>query len=140
VKIKIVKKLTSKIIESCLYYAAPDHIKHPILQTRVKINGVNKTIAPVGSWEDMLFSEEMKNAIKYGYKINILWGYNFNSENVFKDYVDFLYNLRLKYPKSDPMNFIAKILLNSLYGRFGMNDNFPTITIIPRDYYNDFEK
>jgi hypothetical protein len=28
---------------------APDNIKHPILQTRVKINGVNKTIAPIGS-------------------------------------------------------------------------------------------
>jgi hypothetical protein len=28
---------------------APDDIKHPILQTRVKINGVTKTIAPIGS-------------------------------------------------------------------------------------------
>jgi hypothetical protein len=28
---------------------APDDIKHPILQTRVKVNGINKTIAPIGS-------------------------------------------------------------------------------------------
>jgi len=28
---------------------APNDIKHPILQTRVKINGINKTIAPIGS-------------------------------------------------------------------------------------------
>jgi hypothetical protein len=28
---------------------APDDIKHPILQTRVKINGVTKTIAPIGT-------------------------------------------------------------------------------------------
>jgi DNA polymerase family B len=118
---------------------APDNIKHPILQTRVKINGVNKTIAPIGSWEDMLFSEEMKNAIKHGYKINVLWGYTFKSENIFKDYVEFLYKLRSQYPSSDPMNFIAKILLNSLYGRFGMDDNFPTINIIHKDYYPDFE-
>jgi len=118
---------------------APNDILHPILQTRVKINGVTKTISPIGTWEDMLFSEEMKNALNLGYKINILWGYTFNSENVFKDYVNFLYNLRLQYPKSDPMNFIAKILLNSLYGRFGMNDNFDSINVIPKKFYPDFE-
>jgi hypothetical protein len=27
----------------------------------------------------MLFSEEMKNAVKYGYKIDVLWGYTFKS-------------------------------------------------------------
>jgi DNA polymerase type B, organellar and viral len=37
------------------------------------------------------------------------------------------------------MNFIAKILLNSLYGRFGMDDNFDNITIIHKDFINDFE-
>lgn len=31
-----------------------------------------------------------------------------------------MYNLRLLYPKSNPMNLIAKLLMNSLYGRFGM--------------------
>ncbi len=118
---------------------APNDIKHPILQTRVKINGINKTIAPIGSWEDMLFSEELYNAEKYGYKFKILWGYTFESKNIFKDYVNFLYNLRLQYPKSDPLNFIAKILLNSLYGRFGMDDNFEDINVIHKDFYGDFE-
>ena len=37
------------------------------------------------------------------------------------------------------MNFIAKILLNSLYGRFGMDDNFDNINVIHKDYYSDFE-
>jgi len=45
----------------------------------------------------------------------------------------------LNYNKSNPLNFIAKILLNSLYGRFGMNDNFANITIIDKDLYPDFE-
>jgi len=45
----------------------------------------------------------------------------------------------LNYPKSDPMNFIAKILLNSLYGRFGMDDNLSEIMVIDKDYYSDFE-
>ena len=118
---------------------APDDIKHPIIQTRTKINGLTKTISPIGIWEDMLFSEEMKNAEKYGYKFKVLWGYTFDSKNIFKEYVEFLYNLRLQYPKSDPMNYIAKLLLNSLYGRFGMDDNFEKIRVIHKDYYSDFE-
>src|SRR5882757_5320357 len=37
------------------------------------------------------------------------------------------------------MNYIAKILLNSLYGRFGMDDNFLEIDIIHKDFYSEFE-
>jgi len=48
--------------------------------------------------------------------------------------VDILYELRGKFPKTDPMNLIAKLLLNSLYGRFGMKDSFLNITI-----FNDFK-
>jgi len=118
---------------------APDDILHPILQCRVKVNGIKKTLAPIGNWEDMLFSEELKNALNYGYKINVLWGYTFEKEVIFKDYVDFLYNIRQKYSKSDPLNFIAKILLNSLYGRFGMTDNFENINIIDKKFCSDFE-
>jgi hypothetical protein len=29
----------------------------------------------------MMFSGEIDNAIKYGYKVNILWGYTFNKKN-----------------------------------------------------------
>jgi hypothetical protein len=38
--------------------------------------------------------------------------------------------MRLTYPKSDPMNYIAKINMNSLYGKFGMRDEFDITTII----------
>nr|WRO45312.1 hypothetical protein [Russula virescens] len=118
---------------------APDKIKHPIIQTHVKINNMIRTISPIGTWEGMIFSEEMDNAIKYGYKFNILWGYKFERKNIFREYVDFLYNLRLEYSKDNPLNYIAKILLNSLYGRFGMDDNFSEVNIIHKDYLADFE-
>jgi hypothetical protein len=118
---------------------APDNIKHPIIQTHVKTSNGIRTISPIGVWEDMIFSEEMDNAIKYGYKFNILWGYTFDKKIIFSDYVDFLYNMRLQYSKTDPMNHSSKILLNSLYGRFGMEDNFAEIDIIHKDFYADFE-
>lgn len=103
---------------------SPENLKHPIIQTHVQTDNGIRTMAPLGQWNDLLFSEEMDNAIKYGYKFKILWGYTFNRANVFKKYVEVLYKLRLEYPKTDPMNYIAKLLLNSLYGRFGMDVHF----------------
>lgn len=87
----------------------------------------------------MYFSEELYNASKYGYKFEILWGYTFQKDFTFKEYVDDLYKLRLTYPKSDPMNMIAKLLLNSLYGRFGMDDNFVSTKIVNSKDYSNFE-
>jgi hypothetical protein len=108
---------------------APDNLKHPIIQTHIKTKSGIRTVAPLGTWEDMIFSGEMDNAIKFGYKFEILWGYKFEPENIFKKYVDTLYQLRLKYHRSHPLNLVAKLLMNSLYGRFGMIDEFPDITI-----------
>ena len=117
---------------------APNNIKHPILQTHIKTDSGIRTIAPLGKWKDMIFSAEMDNAMKLGYKFEILWGYKFERKNVFKSFVNTLYNLRLNYPKSNPLNLIAKLLLNSLYGRFGMIDSFPNIKIINRNEMDQF--
>jgi hypothetical protein len=113
----------------------PEYLEHPILQVHHKTNAGIRTISPLGSWTGWYFSEELYNAEKFGYKFEVLRGYYFNSGYLFKDYVNDIYNLRLKYPKSDPMNYIAKILLNSLYGRFGMDDNFSETEILSgKDY------
>jgi hypothetical protein len=67
----------------------------------------------------MYLSEKLKNALKFGYSYEVIWGYTFKKGYIFKDYVDKLYNFRLTFPKSDPRNLSCKLLLNSLYGRFG---------------------
>lgn len=114
---------------------APDNLKHPIIQTHVKTGNVITTMAPLGNWEGMIFPEELINAEKYGYKFEILWGYKFKRKNIFNGYIGILYKFRLKYPKSHPLNLIAKLLLNSLYGRFGMIDAFLDIRI-----FNSFKE
>jgi hypothetical protein len=108
----------------------PENLLHPILQLHHKTNNGIRTISPLGTWEGMYFSEELYNAQKYGYKFEVLRGYLFEKDNIFDSYINDLYELRLTYPKTDPMNYTAKLLLNSLYGRFGMDDNFNTIEII----------
>jgi hypothetical protein len=118
----------------------PQDLKHPILQLHHKTVGGIRTIAPIGAFSGWFFSEELYNAKKYGYHFEILRGYIFDRGNIFKDYINSLYNLRLEYDKSDPMNYTAKILLNSLYGRFGMNDDFNLLDIVDQKELREMEK
>ena len=66
-----------------------------------------------------LHSPEYENALK-DYSISIKNGYYFKKANIFSKFVDDLYLLRSQYPKKDPMNLTCKLIMNSLYGRFGM--------------------
>src|SRR5450631_3634555 len=58
--------------------------------------------------------------LKFGYQFEILNGYQFDKGDLFSGYVNKMYNLRLQYAKGHAINLIAKLLLNSLYGKFGM--------------------
>lgn len=117
---------------------APKDMKEPILQVKRKINNLTRTIAPTGSWKGWYFSEELYNAEKYGYKFEVLKGYTFNKGYIFKDYVEKLYAIKESHPKGSPMNMNAKLLLNSLYGRFGMSPYSEEHIILPSHLSNQF--
>ena len=112
---------------------APDNLNVPILL--LKNDQTNrKTIAPLGSWEGWYVSEELKLAQNYGYKIQVMKAYHWdNKADIFSGYVDTLYQNRLKYAKSDPKNFISKLLMNSLYGKFGMNPTLMNYDVFSSD-------
>jgi hypothetical protein len=59
--------------------------------------------------------------MKYGYKFKVLRGYTFKQEYIFSDFVNFLYEMKNNSEKNSPDYTISKLLLNSLYGRLGMN-------------------
>lgn len=111
---------------------APDHLKVPVLLTKIK----GKTIAPVGEWSGWYFTEELKFAQSLGYKITVKGGYLFEYKNIFYDYVNTLYNNRLTYDKSDPRNLICKLLMNCLFGRFGMNPQMSVHAIVEQSDLN----
>ena len=101
---------------------SPDYLDHPILQRRIRTSdGLIRTIAGLGSWQGWIASHEMDNAMKFGYEFEIIRGYEFELGDIFSTYIEKLYNLRLQYGKGTPMNLIAKLLMNSLYGKFGMS-------------------
>lgn len=115
---------------------SPKFLEHPIIQTHVKTKNGIRTISPLGNWFDWICSPEMDNAIKYGYKFKIIKGYTFERGKPFNQIIEDLYKLRLNYSKSDPMNYVGKLFMNSLYGRFSLYDNFNEIIIVNKETLN----
>jgi len=91
-----------------------------------------RLIFPNGKWSDWYFSEELKYAKSNGYKIRVIKGYSFNKvSNVLHTFVKSLYaeksnNLDISVKQT------AKLLLNSLLGRFGL-DIHSSVTDIVSD-------
>ena len=86
---------------------------------------------------DILFSEEMFNAMKYGYTFQVHCGYLFDRANLFEQFINELYQLRLSYAKSDPMNLICKLVMNSCYGKFGQAIKLPIYMILNENDHNE---
>jgi hypothetical protein len=119
--------------------SSPEYLEHPLLLRRIKTADGVRTIAGLGSWEGWIYSMEMDNAMKFGYTFEILKGYQFEKGYIFKEYVETMYNLRMEYDKSHPMNLIAKLLMNSLYGKFGMRMESTIIEIFNTNNKKDIQ-
>ena len=110
----------------------------------VKFNQFNKKI-PAVLWakssgfslefiykgEGYFFSNEIEKAIKVGTDIEIIDGYVWTkSKAIFKDFINYFYNLRQEN-KNNVLNYICKIILNSLYGKFGQREEKSRLIFIP---------
>lgn len=109
----------------------PENLKIPILQTKVQtLHGGYRTVAPLGTWRGMHSSIELNEYKKIGYQFKIHRGYIFKTEYIFKEYVDTLYEIKTNSERGTPDFIISKLLLNSLYGRFGMDPHMETHAIV----------
>jgi hypothetical protein len=73
-------------------------------------------------------TEETKLAISKGYKllkIHELYSYEKKSPDLFRDYIDTFYKMKEKasLDKNEGLRTLTKLCLNSLWGRFAMNEN-----------------
>jgi len=95
---------------------------------------------PRGSFRRLIFSEEIKYALKFGYKMNVEYCYQFKrGKDLFKKYVNDHYSL--KSSAKDPVQrTIAKLFLNSLYGRLGIKDLENAIKFVNKDEAKDLDK
>lgn len=109
---------------------APDNIKIPVLPTKIITKGGDeKLVFPCGTWVGWYFSEEVKLAIKHGYKIEVIESYIFKRGiDIFKKYVEHMDFHKSKSTGS--LRDIHKLLMNTPPGRFGMKDERDCVMIV----------
>jgi hypothetical protein len=118
-----------KIFGFCLVKViAPKDLKTPILPFR---DEQGKTLFPVGEWVGVYFSEEIKEARKFGYKFTIYQSYIFEKGDIFSDFVNKLYEKKSNSIGAERQ--IAKLLLNSLYGRMGLKEIADETVLVKAD-------
>ncbi|KAK4412249.1 DNA polymerase [Sesamum alatum] len=119
------------------YVVCPKTISRPFLPYKDKMGTL---IFPTGKFIGVFYSEELKFARDLGYKIIPLRGYMFEKKSSpFEGFISDLYESRLEAKKRGdvPMTFIYKILMNSLYGRFGMNPESIVTEICNQEKYEE---
>jgi hypothetical protein len=80
-----------------------------------------RLIFPNGEWYGWYSTPELLFAQEQGYEIKIIKGYKFNSiKDVFLSFVNKITEMKVNASNKSERN-VAKLILNSLIGRFGMN-------------------
>lgn len=106
----------------------------------------NKLLFPYGKFRGTWNNCELKKALELGYKIHKIHKQIIYTETFFpfKNFVEYFYKLRMKYKKeNNPMELVTKLILNSLYGKFGQKKikEFRIIDLNTYDgNYEDLEK
>jgi hypothetical protein len=118
------------------YVACPKTLKRPFLPYRDKNNTL---IFPTGEFTGVYYSEELKYARSLGYTVIPLSGYIFEKkESPFESFVSSLFESRLNAKKygNDAISYVYKILMNSLYGRLGINPKSTVTEVCTKKRFN----
>ena len=119
-------------------------LNRPLYQTNVFLNGDFRSICATGTFlNQWVFAPELAKycEITNG-KIKIIpdsitKGYLFESKNIFKDYIQDLYDIKKSVDKSNPWYIISKSLMNCLYGRMGLKQEIVNYSFLNN---NEIEK
>lgn len=124
---------------------APD-MYYPLLPHRLlnKRGEPEKLLFPTGSFTGVYTHVELRKALELGYRILKMYRtlYYKNTFKPFDSYVNRLYDAKVKYKEANsPMVHVAKLLLNSCYGKFAEKTAEENIIIDPKIMSReDFEK
>jgi len=103
---------------------------------------VGQILFPSTEFTGWYFSEELKALKKLGYLVTVEGGYLFdNSVTLFSTFVETLYSSRqlAKKQGNTTLANILKLLMNSLYGKTGMNPMTTFSQIIPTNKLTTFD-
>ena len=81
-----------------------------------------RTVSPLGTWSGLYSTTEIYNAMdNFGYDFKINRGILFNRTVMFEEFVKFFFEMKAISSKDNPRYYIAKLMMNSLYGKMGQS-------------------
>ena len=116
------------------FVICPNNLDRPFLPYKKD----DLLIFPKGKFIGVYFTEELKHAKSLGYHVFPIRGYIFEEKHIiFNSFVTDAYEARVKAKKegNEPMSFIYKLIMNSLYGRFGISPDYTTTEVCSNSRY-----
>lgn len=112
-----IKRLISYLSRYAITARVTVNTDEPVYIT--KVNG--HTAYPLGTFDTVLTTHEIEYALMNGHLESVHEFAWYKQENLFHEFVNDFYRLRLMYREEDNPGFeqICKLLINSLYGKFG---------------------
>ncbi len=114
---------------------APKKLYLPVLPYKLNLGGHNKLVFPLGKFNGHWDNIQLAKAMELGYKIIPKKMMVFETDYIFKDYVKNFYKLKQSSQANTPSYILAKLMLNSLYGKFAQNQDSEMVVKInnPKD-------
>lgn len=81
----------------------------------------NKLIFPIGTFETTLTTPELIHALENKHIVKVFDTCIYRGANIFSDFITYFYTKRLeaKDNKNEVLSLLYKLIMNSLYGKFG---------------------
>jgi hypothetical protein len=123
---------------------APDPSTYAGYVGLLPIKSQGKLICPGGIFRGLFFTEELNFALANGYKIKTihqLYGFQ-RGVNTFRDLIEKLNTMKIEAQLNNQPTIrnIAKLLMNSMYGRFGMHTDVTQTSILSNDQIAEYTK
>lgn len=112
-----------ELSELCTKYAVVAEISIDTLLPSFPKKIPGWTIFPVGKFQTVLNTPELQLALEQGVIVSVKRAVVYEKAVIFRDYVNFFYEQRLeaKMRGDDTLAWLCKLMMNSLYGKFGQN-------------------
>uniref|UniRef100_A0A896Z6L8 Probable DNA polymerase n=1 Tax=Coniophora puteana TaxID=80637 RepID=A0A896Z6L8_9AGAM len=109
-----------------------DSLKNLFIQKREVDGSVS---CPRTTFSEYISTVDLRQGLEYGYKFEIVCGVNFpdscEANELFGKFVDSLYELK-STAKDSVTRSVSKLILNSVYGKFGQRENENVIAVMEK--------
>lgn len=95
-----------------------------------------KLLFPVGKFRGVWDLDELRKAEEVGYSVKYKEGYVFGKRTMFREFIDEFYSIKERNRNDRALYMIAKLLMNSSYGKFGERREKEEIVIRPNNMEN----